>query len=176
MQGARPIIQVFDGQYRELIIPVYQRNYDWQRKQCEQLFDDLETIIREGREAHFFGAIVGGGSSFEWLVIFGQQRLTTVSILMLALAKAIEDGDIRADDESLGVKIVDSFLMIGDQRQEVRFKLKPVKDDKKAYDALFGEPSGYVAASNITANFKYFQDRLRATAYRLRPLVWCNAC
>ena len=165
MQGARPIIQVFDGQYRELIIPVYQRNYDWQRKQCEQLFDDLEAIIREGREAHFFGAIVGGGTSFEWLVIDGQQRLTTVSILMLALAKAIENGDIRADDKSLGVKIVDSFLMIGDQRQEVRFKLKPVKDDKKAYDALFGEPSGYVAASSITANFKYFQDRLRATAY-----------
>ncbi|MDK8306751.1 DUF262 domain-containing protein [Corynebacterium imitans] len=166
MQGARPIIQVFDGQHRELIIPVYQRNYDWQRKHCAQLFDDLEEIIREGREAHFFGAIVGGGTSFEWLVIDGQQRLTTVSILMLALAKAIENGDIRADDQSLGVKIVDSFLMIGDQRQEVRFKLKPVKDDKKAYDALFGEPSGYVAASNLTANFKYFQDRLRVTEYK----------
>ncbi|WP_070975394.1 DUF262 domain-containing protein [Corynebacterium sp. MC3] len=165
MQGARPIIQVFDGQHRELIIPVYQRNYDWQTKHCAQLFDDLEEIIREGREAHFFGAIVGGGASFEWLVIDGQQRLTTVSILMLALAKAIENGDIQADDESLGVKIVDSFLMIGDQRQEVRFKLKPVKNDKKAYDALFGEPSRYVAASNITANFKYFQDRLRATKY-----------
>ena len=82
MQGARPIIQVFDGQHRELIIPVYQRNYDWQRKHCAQLFDDLEEIIREGREAHFFGAIVGGGTSFEWLVIDGQQRLTTVSILM----------------------------------------------------------------------------------------------
>lgn len=165
MKGACPIIQVFDGQYRELIIPVYQRNYDWQTKHCAQLFDDLEEIIREGREAHFFGAIVGGGETFKWLVIDGQQRLTTVSILMLALAKAIENGDIRADDESLGVKIVDSFLMVGAQRQKVRCKLKPVKDDKKAYDALFGEPSGYVAASNITANFKYFQDRLRATRY-----------
>lgn len=165
MKGACPIIQVFDGQYRELIIPVYQRNYDWQTKHCAQLFDDLEEIVREGREAHFFGAIVGGGETFKWLVIDGQQRLTTISILMLALAKAIENGDIRADDESLGVKIVNSFLMIGNQRQEVRFKLKPVKDDKKAYDALFGEPSGFVVASNITANFKYFQDRLRATRY-----------
>lgn len=97
MQGARPIIQVFDGQHRELIIPVYQRNYDWQRKHCAQLFDDLEEIIREGREAHFFGAIVGGGTSFEWLVIDGQQRLTTVSILMLALgAQSVQQTEMVA--------------------------------------------------------------------------------
>ncbi|QQU79562.1 DUF262 domain-containing protein [Corynebacterium striatum] len=68
---------IFDSVEKELIIPVYQRNYDWSKKQCERLFDDLETLITENRERHFFGSIVGNPeTSFKWVVIDGQQRLT----------------------------------------------------------------------------------------------------
>src|SRR5699024_8311301 len=85
------IYRLFDGQSRTLHIPVYQRNYDWSAKQCSRLFDDLEAIILKDRPKHFFGAVVGNPvSSFEWVVIDGQQRLTTVSLLILALSRSAE--------------------------------------------------------------------------------------
>ena len=49
------IYRVFEGSSKQLIIPVYQRNYDWQLKQCAQLFDDLVETIETDRKSHFFG-------------------------------------------------------------------------------------------------------------------------
>lgn len=91
MRGSiREIYTLYDGNNRRLLIPVYQRNYDWQHKQCARLFDDLEEIILSDRKKHFFGAVVGKNQdSWNWIVIDGQQRLTTVSILMLAFAHAL---------------------------------------------------------------------------------------
>lgn len=165
MRGStNPILKSFDGSDNELFIPVYQRNYDWQVKQCERLFQDLEEIIEVDRKKHFFGAVVGKPeTNWTWVVIDGQQRLTTVSILMLALAHSLRDGEIQSEDKKLGNKIEQSYLRIGDDKEETRFKLKPVKDDDKAYRRLFGPEKDFIAASNITANYKYFRQRLAST-------------
>lgn len=54
MRGnVKDIFTVFDGTDKELIIPVYQRNYDWGEKQCERLYDDLLEVIRKDRPKHF---------------------------------------------------------------------------------------------------------------------------
>lgn len=90
---------IFDSVEKELIIPVYQRNYDWSKKQCERLFDDLETLITENRERHFFGSIVGNPeTSFKWVVIDGQQRLTTLSLYILALTHLLDTGVVTSKD------------------------------------------------------------------------------
>lgn len=90
---------IFDSVEKELIIPVYQRNYDWSKKQCERLFDDLETLITENRERHFFGSIVGNPeTSFKWVVIDGQQRLTTLSLYILALTHLLDTGVVTSED------------------------------------------------------------------------------
>lgn len=165
MKGTtNPILKSFDGSHNEIFIPVYQRNYDWQLKQCERLFQDLEEIIEVDRKKHFFGAVVGKPeTNWTWVVIDGQQRLTTVSILMLALAHSLRDGDIESTDPKLGEKIEQSYLRIGDDKEETRFKLKPVKDDDKAYRRLFGPEKEFIASSNITSNYKFFRDRLAST-------------
>lgn len=165
MKGStNPILNSFDGSHKELFIPVYQRNYDWQLKQCERLFQDLEEIIEVDRKKHFFGAVVGKPeTNWTWVVIDGQQRLTTVSILMLALAHSLREGEIESEDKKLGSKIEESYLRIGEDKEETRFKLKPVKDDDKAYRRLFGPEKDFIATSNITANYKYFRQRLAAT-------------
>ena len=73
------------------MVPVYQRNYDWQVKHCSQLLDDLVELAGSDRDRHFFSAIVGDPEdSWTWTIIDGQQRLTTVSLMMLALAAGIE--------------------------------------------------------------------------------------
>ncbi len=66
MKGiVQSITKIFDGKSLELIVPVYQRNYDWTQKQCERLFDDLVDVARSEREKHFFGAIVGHAETSE---------------------------------------------------------------------------------------------------------------
>lgn len=167
MKGTtNPVLRAFDGNHKSLVIPVYQRNYDWQIKQCERLFDDLEDLVKNAPRKHFFGAVVGKPQdSFTWIVIDGQQRLTTVSILMLALTHALRTGEICSANEELADMIEHDFLRIGAGKKETKFKLKPVKDDADAYRKLFDEQDDFLESSNITANYKYFRKRLAETPY-----------
>ena len=163
MKGnVKEIYTIFDGVDKELIIPVYQRNYDWGEKQCERLYDDLVDVVRHDREKHFFGAVVGKpDTGFQWVVIDGQQRLTTTSLLMLALSNALRDGSVTSADPALGQKIRRNYLVGNDDfgAGETKLKLKPVKDDLKAYQQLLlgQEPT---EGSTITANYRYFRKRI----------------
>ncbi|UXN33377.1 DUF262 domain-containing protein [Glutamicibacter sp. M10] len=155
------VFRIYDAQNKELLIPVYQRNYDWKSKHCEQLLRDLIDLAQSGRPKHFFGAVVGKTEgSWRWVVIDGQQRLTTVSLLMLALADLITAGSIESSDPSLGTKIRNSYLLNDAASQQPRVKLKPVKDDADAYRRLFGPASEYIESSNVTANYRYFLSRI----------------
>ncbi|MBK9334035.1 MAG: DUF262 domain-containing protein [Ignavibacteria bacterium] len=86
----------------QFIIPVYQRNYDWTEDQCRQLFDDILEVGRKPGNTHFIGSIVfiheGVYISSEvkqFVVIDGQQRLTTISLLFLALHKFALENDME---------------------------------------------------------------------------------
>ncbi len=163
MKGSiRRITELFDGNSKHLLIPVYQRNYDWKLKHCARLFDDLVDIIRQDRETHFFGAIVGHPEdSFTYVVIDGQQRLTTSSLLMLALVHSLEDGSVSSKDTNLAAKIRDSYLVLKDKHEAVKFKLKPVKNDNDAYSRLLRGDTP-IESSTITANYRYFRERIAA--------------
>lgn len=99
MRGSESrLIEYMEGAKKRFVIPVYQRNYNWKTENCKQLFDDLLKIIRNGRKSHFFGSIVSvfnpDGRYTEFLVIDGQQRLTTVSLLLLAIYNLTKEGVI----------------------------------------------------------------------------------
>ena len=89
MKGSETkLVSYMQGSDKRFVIPVYQRNYDWKTENCKQLYDDLIKVIRRGRKSHFFGSIVSvhnDGEFNEYLVIDGQQRLTTISLLLLAM-------------------------------------------------------------------------------------------
>lgn len=111
------VLKVYGMQERQLVIPVYQRNYDWGLKQCQQLLEDLVNVIQQGRPKHFFGAVVGQPEgSWRWVVIDGQQRLTTVSLLMLALADLLDEGTLESRDPGLAHRIRTSFLLLNEQQ------------------------------------------------------------
>ena len=157
------VFRIYDSRDRELLIPVYQRNYDWKTKHCEQLLQDLVDLSRRGRHKHFFGAVVGKPEgTWRWIVIDGQQRLTTVSLMMLALSNLIDSESISTASPRLGKKIRNSYLLNEVESQKPRVKLKPVKDDADAYRRLFGAESEFVDSSNVTANYRYFLSRLPA--------------
>lgn len=162
------IWQIYNKANSTLEIPVYQRNYDWGTPQCARLFDDLESLARADRDKqpkHFFGAVVGKSEdSWTWIVIDGQQRLTTISLLILAIAHSVAAGDIEVGkDPELGRKLVDDYLLVDANPNNLKFKLKPVKNDAAAYTALFGPEDDFVDSSNVTANYRFFRERLRKT-------------
>ena len=98
------LIEYMEGSKKRFIIPVYQRNYDWKTENCKQLYDDLVKVIKNNRRSHFFGSLVSvyepSGRNTEFLVIDGQQRLTTVSLLFLAMYNLISNGIIVPEDAS----------------------------------------------------------------------------
>ncbi|NLA43815.1 DUF262 domain-containing protein, partial [Candidatus Saccharibacteria bacterium] len=108
-------IEYIDGSKKRFIIPVYQRNYDWKTEHCKQLFDDLVKVMKNKRESHFFGSIVSAyslsGRYMDFLVIDGQQRLTTVSLLFLAMYNLLRKGVVTPQDESIAQQIFEAFLV-----------------------------------------------------------------
>ena len=94
MRDATNIDVYFTGEKTLFLIPLYQRKYAWQRKHCERLFADLIKVKKENRKSHFFGSIVSIKANEvddDLLIIDGQQRITTISLLILAAIHAHRD-------------------------------------------------------------------------------------
>ena len=166
MKGSETQLMTYlEGSKKRFVIPVYQRNYEWKRENCAQLFDDLIDVARSGRSSHFFGSVVSSyqpnGRYIEYLVIDGQQRLTTVSLLLLAMYNLIRQGKVSPGIASMAEEIHDDYLVDKHQPRETRIKLKPVKGDQAAYDSLFDDDAESIKQSNLTANYEYFYTRIQ---------------
>ena len=164
MKGdAQPLIKFFDGSDKRFIIPLYQRNYDWKEENCEQLFQDLLKLHHSERKSHFFGSIVSNiqSGTEDRLIIDGQQRITTVSLMLIAMVNAYKAGDIQATDSKLVDKIFKRYLVDEYQEDERKVKLKPIKKDMDAFDSLLYKPKDqYIKGSNVTRNYEFFYDKI----------------
>ena len=159
------LIEYMEGSKKRFIIPVYQRNYDWKIENCKQLYDDIVKVIKNKRRSHFFGSLVSvyepSGRNTEFLVIDGQQRLTTVSLMLLAMYNLIKFEIVKPRDTFLDKQIYEDFLVDKYQPEETRIKLKPVKNDQKAFSKLFNDVNEYIRESNLTTNYNYFFERIQ---------------
>ena len=148
------------------IIPVYQRNYDWRDEQCNQLWEDILALSEnpDDKKTHFMGTICSKSvNSHERTIIDGQQRITTISLLVKAMRDLLEDKDDKKElDESYlhntgkGIKPKDSI------------KLQLNKHDNQIYSKLLSldEPSvkDFSEAelrSRICKNYFLFTDKLK---------------
>ena len=163
--NAQKLIKYMDGASKRFIIPVYQRNYDWKMEHCKQLYDDLVKVVRQNRKSHFFGSIVSvqseTGTMEEFLIIDGQQRLTTISLLLLAIYHLLCSGKLTSRDHQLTDKILKKYLIDEYEPEEKRIKLKPIKNDQKAFGILFEKDEERIPDSNLTINYQYFYDRIQ---------------
>lgn len=163
MKGyAKPLHEFIEGHKIQFVIPVYQRNYDWLIDNCDQLFSDLVKLSRSNRCSHFFGSIVtsSADSSYNRLVIDGQQRLTTISLLLLAGIKAVNDGAIEISEESKIDEAYEVFLKAKFCNSERKIKLVPIENDRIAYDKIFNEEDSFDEDSKVTRNYRHFYDLL----------------
>lgn len=163
MKGyAKPLHEFIEGHKIQFVIPVYQRNYDWLIDNCDQLFSDLVKLSRSNRCSHFFGSIVtsSADSSYNRLVIDGQQRLTTISLLLLAGIKAVKDGAIEISEESKIDEAYEVFLKAKFCNSERKIKLVPIENDRIAYDKIFNDEDSFDEDSKVTRNYRHFYDLL----------------
>lgn len=163
MKGyAKPLHEFIEGHKIQFVIPVYQRNYDWLMDNCDQLFSDLVKLSRSNRRSHFFGSIVtsAADSSYNRLVIDGQQRLTTISLLLLAGIKAVKDGAVEISEESKLDEAYEVFLKAKFCNSERKIKLVPIENNRIAYDKIFNEEDSFDEDSKITRNYRHFYDLL----------------
>ena len=163
MKGyAKPLHEFIEGHKIQFVIPVYQRNYDWLIDNCDQLFSDLVKLSRSNRCSHFFGSIVtsSADSSYNRLVIDGQQRLTTISLLLLAGIKAVKAGAIEISEESKIDEAYEVFLKAKFCNSERKIKLVPIENDRIAYDKIFNEEDSFDEDSKVTRNYRHFYNLL----------------
>lgn len=120
MKGSETGLLHFMGGYSDrYVIPVYQRRYNWRKEECRRLYQDLQKIVAERRTSHFVGSVVsqvtGSGAMTEHQIIDGQQRITTVTLLLLAMANMVKAGRIVSQrgemlyDQIMEAYVIDKF-------------------------------------------------------------------
>jgi uncharacterized protein with ParB-like and HNH nuclease domain/predicted transport protein len=164
----------------QFVIPIYQRNYSWTGDQCRQLWADLMRAGRNEKvQAHFIGSIVyveRGLSSVTsqeaLLVIDGQQRLTTSTLLITALAKHFEVHGLGELLEAFSnKKLCNYYLLNPDEDGERHFKLILSETDKDTLLALLqSTPLPAEASSRITENYTLFQELIAANEGELEAI------
>lgn len=169
--GEEYFLRYLEGHDKRFVIPVYQRNYDWKREHCQQLFDDIIGIIDRKQTTYFIGSIVSihndDAKDREYVIIDGQQRITTLSLILLAIHNLLEAGKIQSSNPTLKDQIKDNYLVNKYSEDDKRIRLKPIKDDNQAFLKLFeGRPEHLIANSNITLNYEYFVDRVLSAIER----------
>ena len=163
MKGSESyLLEFLEASKRRFIIPVYQRNYDWKKANCEQLYNDLVEVVRSNKQAHFFGSIVSYALSREEVVLIdGQQRITTVSLILIAIINAIKSGAVTPEDPVLSERILEDYIVDKHHKAERKVRLKPFRDDCTAFDNLIYKPEDeYIADSKVTLNYRYFYNRI----------------
>lgn len=155
----------------QFVIPVYQRNYDWSTSQCKQLLDDiLEIGASEKKNAHFIGSIVyvhddvyTSSRIKELTIIDGQQRLTTLTLIYLAIYRLA----IEMKKEALVNEINEIYLINKFASEEKKLKLRPTENNDKAIKYLLrADPEEeFNDFSKIIDNFNYFKTRITEENY-----------
>ena len=152
----------------QFVIPIYQRTYSWTERECRQLWDDIvRTGSNDAVSAHFVGSIVyiekglyQVSSQSPLLVIDGQQRLTTVTLILEALARQL--GDSEPVDGFSAKKLRSYYVLNPLEEGERGFKLLLTQTDKASLLALVQQKAQPTDQSlRVTENFAFFEEQVQ---------------
>ncbi|MFP6263565.1 DUF262 domain-containing protein [Helicobacter pylori] len=166
------------SQEKQFVIPIYQRVYSWEKEQCKQLWDDIiKTGGNDQIEGHFIGSIVFVHDGIyttnynELLIIDGQQRLTTITLLFIALRDYLNDEDEFLEKFSRQ-KIQNRYLINSDEKGDKKFKLILSEPDRDTLLSLIDKnrrkPSEL--SLKIVENFKLFEEWIRKNTNKLETI------
>ncbi|MGL2488836.1 GmrSD restriction endonuclease domain-containing protein [Helicobacter pylori] len=173
---ATTLLRFFEeNQSNQFVIPIYQRLYSWKKEQCEQLWDDIIKIGGNDKmNGHFIGSILyvldGNTPSSPLLIIDGQQRLTTITLLLIALKNHSSD-EVKILEE-FSRKKIESYLINSDKDGDKKFRLILSESDKDTLLSLIdknkrkpSEPS-----VKIVENFELLEKWIRKNTDKLETI------
>ena len=151
---------------KQFLIPIYQRTYSWTTVECQRLWDDILQAAQDDRPAHFVGSIVyveRGLYSIsqlpQLLVIDGQQRLTTMTLLLAALRQALPDG---GGAEMTPQRLTNYYLLNNDEEDALRWKLVLTQGDELTlYRLIDGGQLPDAPSRHLVENARFFRDQIR---------------
>ena len=158
------IFEIFNGN-KQFLIPVYQRFYSWDTEQCKRLWDDVVEMQKKGKAGHFVGSIVNIAEQAmptgvqKYMIIDGQQRMTTLSLLLIALRDyALKN----PDDTSINARRIDNMLLKNEYESgDERYKLLLTETDRDILMHLVEEkPIVDGTRSKLLDNYKFFAGKI----------------
>ena len=158
------IYEILNGN-KQFLIPVYQRYYSWDLEQCRRLWNDIVDMQKKGKVGHFVGSIVNIAEQAmptgvqKYMIIDGQQRMTTLTLLLLALRDyAIKN----PEDKTINARRIDNMLLkneyeVGDER----YKLLLTETDRDILIKLVDEkPIAEDTKSKLLDNYHFFVGKI----------------
>lgn len=161
-----PINNFLQAPNIQFVIPVYQRNYDWTTSECKQLANDILAVENQNRGTHFIGSIVfiheGTYSTSEvkeLVIIDGQQRLTTINIMYVALYRfAKESGLDKEADMLYNMFLVNQYV----ENESSKLKLKQTDNNSLAFKAIMNSTENQCQSySNVIENYSFFREIIK---------------
>ncbi len=160
-----PFTQLLEGS-KQFIIPIFQRTYSWEQSHCDQLWND---ILRVGSSpelnSHFIGSAVyipeqeTSAAISRWLVIDGQQRITTITLLLLSFQRQLES---RGLEEPVSPALIeDCYLKNRHGKGELHYKMLLTKADRETLISLLnGKEPAEPVSHRIISNYHFFTERM----------------
>lgn len=156
----------------QFVIPIYQRNYDWTITECRELLKDIIQVADESRVSHFIGSIVfihdgvysTSNEVKELVIIDGQQRLTTINILIAALYRFAKENLPPQESERLyNMFLVNQYV----QKEAYKLKLKQTDRNAAAFKAiLHGNEKSFDEYSNVKENYNFFRSEIDSETFK----------
>ncbi len=175
--GEATLLEFFEqNQTNQFVIPIYQRVYSWKKEQCEQLWDDIIKIGGNDKmNGHFIGSILYVSAddthSNPLLIIDGQQRLTTITLLLIALRNHLSE-EVEILEKFSRQKIQNRYLINSNKDGDKKFRLILSESDKDTLLFLIDknkrEPSE--PSLKIVENFKLFEEWIRKNTDKLETI------
>lgn len=160
------INKILNG-YNQFNIPVYQRTYSWDVSHCEKLWNDIVQMQQDNRTGHFVGSIVNIAEQVmptgvqKFMIIDGQQRMTTLTLLLIALR---DYGYEHKEDKTINANGINSMcIKNNDAVGEEQYKILLTKKDKEILIKLIDRaPIDGYEQSKIIQNYKFFLEKVKS--------------
>lgn len=158
------IYEILNGN-KQFLIPVYQRYYSWDVEQCKRLWNDIVEMQKKGKQGHFVGSIVNIAEQAmptgvqKYMIIDGQQRMTTLTLLLLALR---DYATKNPEDKTINARRIDNMLLKNEYESgDERYKLLLTETDRDILIRLVeGKPIPDNARSRLLDNYHYFAGKI----------------
>jgi uncharacterized protein with ParB-like and HNH nuclease domain/predicted transport protein len=164
------IFQILDDKI-QFFVPIYQRSYSWENEQCERLWKDIVDMQKNHKAGHFIGSIVDiieqgmPGTVKKYMLIDGQQRITTIMLLLIALRDYAKE---HPEDKTIDADSIECDLL-----RNVGKKISPIKGDDRFKLLLQGADSDVLInliegtlhkekiVSRLKTNYDFFREQIR---------------